>query len=77
MKSTDWGINPGKTSKSFVANRPTIRRSLQTLIRTHGYKARMPRERPFVEKFGHSRAHNPPPKFGRVMRNLSLDPARN
>jgi hypothetical protein len=73
LKSTEWGLNPTNKGGMRIGHRPTNRPSIETIIKTHGIKTRMPRERPFVEKIGPRRMHNPPPKFGRTMRNLSAD----
>jgi hypothetical protein len=68
LKSTDWGINPAPKNGKDDRARPAIRANPSLINRTHGLKAKKPRDRPFQEKIGAMRTHAPPPPFGRSMR---------
>jgi len=65
MKSKNWGSNPPvrePIAKGEMPKRPTHK----GLQQTHGYKKRLPRDRPFIETKS-SRSHLPPPPLGMTM----------
>lgn len=65
LKSTNWGSNP-PIREPILPTRMPKRPSNKSLQETHGFKIKLPRDRPYIESTT-SRSHMPPPPIGKTM----------
>ena len=69
LLSTDWGINPPAIKEKAEPKVPIKPKPHQAAM-THGLKSKLPRDRPYVDQGSTHRAHDPPPRYGKTMRDF-------